>query len=88
MLCNEPKKCSASHMFVSWELPTCKMLIRNFFSFIKSVSKSGNAILQSIMNSDAIYTSPLYHHWRDMLYVQFLVTNIQSGLLYGCNIPE
>ena len=27
-LCGEPRNCSASHMFVSRGLPTCKMLIR------------------------------------------------------------
>ena len=64
-LCNKPRDCSASYMFVS-----CKMLIRNnVYSFFKCIAKSSNAILQSIMNSDALYTSPLCRHWRKMFYV-------------------
>ena len=41
------------------------MLIRkNVYSFLPCIARSGNAILQSIMNSDALYTSPLCRHWR------------------------
>ena len=29
------------------------------YSFLTCIAKSGNAIRQSIMNSDALYTSPL-----------------------------
>ena len=57
-------------IFVSRGLPTCKMLIRKkLYSFLTCIARSGNAILQSIMNSDALYTSPLCRHWRKMLYV-------------------
>ena len=50
-LCNEPRDCSASYMFVSRGLPTCKMLIRkSVYSFLTCIATSGNAILQSIMN--------------------------------------
>ena len=53
-LCNEPRDCSARYMFVSRGLPTCKTLIRkNVYSFLTCICRSGNAILQSIMNSDA-----------------------------------
>ena len=48
----------------------CIMLIRkNLYSFLTGIAKSGNAILQSIMHSDALYNSPLCRHWRKMLYV-------------------
>ena len=40
-----------------------------FYSFSTCIARSGNAILQSIMNSDALYTSPLGRHWQKMLYV-------------------
>ena len=39
-LCGEPGNCSASHMFVSRGLPTCKMLIRKsiwFYDIYKEV---------------------------------------------------
>ena len=56
-LCNEPRDCSASYMFVSRGLPTCKMLIRkHLYCFLTCIARSDNAILQSIMNSDALYT--------------------------------
>ena len=57
-------------MFVSRGLPTYKKLIRqNVYSFMMCIAKSGNAILQSIMNSDELYTSPLCDHWKNMLYI-------------------
>ena len=71
LLCNEPRYCSASYMFVTRGLPTCKMLNRKkFYSFIICIAKSGNTILLSILNSDAlyirhicrpIYTGEVYH---------------------------
>ena len=68
-LCNEPRDCSASYMFVSRCLPTFKMLIRKKLYSLTCIARSNNAILQSIMNSDALYTSPLCGHWRKMLYI-------------------
>ena len=54
LLCNEPMYCSASYMFVTRGLPTCKMLIRKkVYSFMMCIAKSSNTILQSILNSDA-----------------------------------
>ena len=70
LLCNELKHCSASYMFVSRGLPTCKMLIRkHVYSLMMCIAKSGNEIFQSIMNDNALYTSTLCHHWRNMLYI-------------------
>ena len=55
LLCNEPRYCCASYMFVTRGLPTCKMLIRIFFySFMMRIAKSRNTILQSILNSHAL----------------------------------
>ena len=68
LLCNEPRYCSASYMFVTRGLFTCKMLIRIFLNcFMMCIAKSGNTILQSILNSDALYTSQMYQHWRSVL---------------------
>ena len=68
-LCGEPRNCSASHMFVSRGLPTCKMLIRkSIYGFMISTKRSCNTILQNIVGSDRIYTSPLLQHWRRLLY--------------------
>ena len=69
-LCREPRNCSASHMFVSRGLPTCNMLIRkSIYAFMTSTKRSRNTLLQNIVGSDHIYTSPLRQHWRRMLYV-------------------
>ena len=69
-LCSEPRNCSASHMFVSRGLPTCNMLIRKrIYAFMTSTKRSYNTILQNIVGSDPLYTSPLLQHWRRMLYV-------------------
>ena len=60
----------SSYMFVTRGLPTCKMLIRKkLYSFMMCIAKSRNTILQSILNSDALYTSQLYEHWRSVLYI-------------------
>ena len=40
---------------------------------------SSNAILQSIMNSDAVYTSSLCHHWRNLLNTKFSQYIANSG---------
>ena len=72
LLCNEPRYCTASYMFVTRGLPTCKMLIRKkVYSFMMCIAKSSNTILQSILNSDAVYrpTSQMYQHWRSVLYL-------------------
>ena len=71
-------------------LPTCKMLIRKkLYRFLTCIARSGNAILHSIMNSDALYTSPLCRHWRKMLYVYIYIVIIHTLVfLYGCNVPE
>ena len=60
--------CSASYMFVTRGLPTCKMLImKKVYSFMMCIAKSSNTILQSILNSDALYTSQMYQHWRSVV---------------------
>ena len=57
---SEPRNCSASHMFTSQGLPTCKMLIRkSVYGFVISAKRSCNTILQNILRSDhVIYTGP------------------------------
>ena len=62
----EPRNCSASHMFESRGLHTCNMLIMKSMT---STKRSCNTILQNIVGSDHLYTSPLLQHWRRMLHV-------------------
>ena len=43
----------------------------------RPIAKSGNTILQSILNSDALYTSQMYQQWRSVLYInQFLFKRV------------
>ena len=64
-LTHQARDCSASQMFVSRQLPTCKMLIRrNVYGFMLNVQKSNNLILNSIVHCDILFTSPLWKHWR------------------------
>ena len=66
-LTHQARDCSASHMFVSRQLPTCKILIRrNVFGFMLNVHKSNNLILNSIVHCDILFTSPLWKHWRQL----------------------
>ena len=67
-LTHQARDCSASQMFVSRQLPTCKMLIRrNVYGFMLNVQKSNNLI--SIVHCDILFTSPLWKHWRLLLYI-------------------
>ena len=69
-LTHQARDCSASQMFVSRQLPTCKMLIRrNVYGFMLNVQKSNNLILNSIVHCDILITSPLWKHWRLLLYI-------------------
>ena len=42
------------------------------------IAKSSNTILQSILNSDALYTSQMYQHWRSVLYLGLIAFLIQT----------
>ena len=65
-----PRDCSASLMLATRDLPTCKMLIRKHaYIFMKSAAEAHNVILHSIVRSDSLFTSPLWQHWRHLLYV-------------------
>ena len=46
------------------------------YSFMMCIAKSSNTILQSILNSDALYTSQMYQHWRSVLYIYHFDSNI------------
>ena len=75
-LTHQARDCSASQMFVSRQLRTCKMLIRrNVYGFMLNVQKSNNLILNSIVHCDILFTSPLWKHGRLLLYTPVLVGN-------------
>ena len=41
---------------------------KSIYGFMISTKRSCNTILQNIVGSDRIYTSPLLQHWRRLLY--------------------
>ena len=71
ILMHEPKFCSASHMFVCRNLPTCQMIFRRYmFSFISRIKLSLNSIVHALVHSsDVKYSSPLWRVWLDSLYI-------------------
>ena len=71
ILMHEPKFCSASHMFVCRNVPTCQMIFRRYmFSFISRIKLSLNSIVHALVHSsDVKYSSPLWRVWLDSLYI-------------------
>ena len=77
-LTHQARDCSAGQMFVSRQLPTCKMLIRrNVYGFMLNVQKSSNLILNNIVHCDILFTSPLWKHCMEtaIVYTPVLVGN-------------
>ena len=62
------------------------LITKKVYSFMMCIAKSSNTILQSILNSDALYTSHMYQHWRSVLYlyhflfIQTFITTLESVL--------
>ena len=55
-VCSETRNCSASHVFVSRGLNTCKMLIRkSIYTCMTSTKRSCNTILQNIVGCDHLH---------------------------------
>ena len=52
------------------------------------IAKSSNTILQSILNSDALYTSQMYQHWRSVLYISFLIQTFITTLESVLSLDE
>ena len=69
ILCHEPKRCSASLMFVTRGLPTCQMLIRTYvYSFIRRIKATSNTLIKHMVtNSDTRFRSNIWRHWCKML---------------------
>ena len=45
------------------------LIRKHAYIFMKSVAESRNVILHSIVRSDSLFTSPLWQHWINLLYV-------------------
>ena len=64
-----PMRCSASHMFATANINSCKCVIRKaIFSLMTRIDKSLYPIIQDIAISDLYCTSKLQHQWILALY--------------------
>ena len=45
------------------------LLRKKVYSFMVSLNKSYNTVILSCMNSDTLYNSRLWHHWRHMIFI-------------------
>ena len=73
ILLRVPRWTSASHMFVTNNVPTFHAVMRNFmYKFMCRLLESKNGIISAITEtkqSDTRYTSSLWKHWTQCLYV-------------------
>ena len=69
MLHRLPRDCSASGMFVNYNVKNCAAIIRNLvFRFIERLEQSDNMIITSVLNSDLLWQSRIRKHWVKLLY--------------------
>jgi len=68
-----PRWTSASHLFVTNNVPTFHAVLRNFmYRFMCRLTESKNTILTALTNpalSDTRYTSKLWKHWNTHIYL-------------------
>lgn len=64
-----PRRCSASHMFATSRVDSCKTRIRrSIYSLMNRLSASNNSIVRSIIHSDVHITSALHTSWLRALH--------------------
>ena len=73
-ICKEPRWCSASLMFVSRNVPSCKEVIRRAtLGFLNRLYQSNNSCIYHTVNSDNMYSSAFFKH---------LLKTVHSRLLF------
>ena len=61
---------SISGMMLDYNVKTFDAVIRNYiFSFIQRMSTCDNGIIKAVMNSVFYYSSIIFKHWKDKLYL-------------------
>ena len=64
LLC-EPRRCSASMLFVYNNVPSFDAVVRKLvYSFWCSLCKSDNMLIQAVLSSDIYFQSSLFQRWR------------------------
>ena len=65
-----PRYCSASTMFVDFNVKNCYAVIRNLiFRFMERLELSKNSIIISVLNSDLRFVSRIRRHWMKLLFL-------------------
>ena len=59
-----------SPICVNLNVKTCQAVIRNLvFRFMNRLRQSENMIIEAICNTSCLYNSPIWRHWRSLLYI-------------------
>ena len=65
------KREHTSPIFAELNVKTCPGVIRNLiFRFMGRLKESSNSIIRAICDSSIFYHSPIWKHWRSLLYTQ------------------
>jgi len=65
LLLNEPRRCSASTLFVYHNVPTFDVLFRKLiYALWKSCHKSSNSLVHKLFASDVYIQSKLFQRWQ------------------------
>ena len=63
------KREHTSPIFATLNVRTCPGVIRNLiFRFMVRLKESSNSIINAIYSSSIFYQSPIWKHWRSLLY--------------------
>ena len=64
--------CSASNMFVTNKVLSFKECMKkSMYTLLNRLKDSDNNLVNSVLNSDLLFTSKLLYRWYDELYINF-----------------
>ena len=70
LLLGVPKRSETSPLCANLNIKSCPAVIRNLiFKFMTRLKTSDNNIIHAICSSSCFYKSPMWKHWRQLLYV-------------------
>ena len=70
LLLGVPKRLETSPLCANLNIKSCPAVIRNLiFKFMTRLKTLDNDIIYAICSSSCFYKSPMWKHWRKLLYV-------------------